>query len=338
MVRALAILLIAVGSGTASHAAPPCTASQPDSIVAGAGTGSSDGQHFVMSNGVRLWYCVAGKGAAGSPPVVFLHGGPGQGTYHFAALAGPAAEQTMRIVYFDQRGTGRSAKPPKGEYSIPLLVDDIEALRAALGVPRIALIGHSFGGTLALEYATKYPDRVSHIVFVSGLWSMPAQCSWRLKTLEQRRPEAYARVRLDTLDQQGRRRNDCELEMRAFDSGRAREAYGNEAMFPDSVVRIRLDSTQNASGFRNSGEMGAALFQQGLLRYDFGQFARLKMPVLVIAGRYDGAARPEGLRLLAKRLPHAQFKEFDRSGHFVYLDEPTRFAREVARFIRKDKP
>ena len=61
--------------------------------------------------------------------------------------------------------------------------------------------------------------------------------------------------------------------------------------------------------------------------------AVLALPVLVIAGRHDGAARPEGLRELASRLPDARFVEYERSGHFVYLDEPDRFAREVSAFI-----
>jgi proline iminopeptidase len=58
------------------------------------------------------------------------------------------------------------------------------------------------------------------------------------------------------------------------------------------------------------------------------------MPVLVIAGKHDGAAGPRGQQELARRLPNARFVEFERSGHFVYLDEPDRFAREVTRFIR----
>jgi pimeloyl-ACP methyl ester carboxylesterase len=56
--------------------------------------------------------------------------------------------------------------------------------------------------------------------------------------------------------------------------------------------------------------------------------------VLVIAGRHDGTARPEGLRELADRLPAATYIVYDDSGHFVYLDEPERFARDVAEFLR----
>jgi proline iminopeptidase len=69
------------------------------------------------------------------------------------------------------------------------------------------------------------------------------------------------------------------------------------------------------------------------LTYRFAAFDRLTMPVLVIAGRHDGAAQPAGLRELARRLPNARFVEYERSGHFVYLDEAERFARDLADFV-----
>src|SRR2546428_5925965 len=131
-------------------------------------SGLRDGPHQVVVNNVRLWYRVAGRLAPGVPPVVFLHGGPGQGSYHFAALVGPSLEHSLRMVYFDQRGSGNSERPWTGEYSMATLVEDIEGLRRELGVPQIALIGHSFGGTLALEYAATYPAHVARVVIVAG--------------------------------------------------------------------------------------------------------------------------------------------------------------------------
>src|SRR6266576_1581559 len=135
-------------------------------------SGLRDGPHQVVINNVRLWYRVAGRPAPGVPPVVFLHGGPGQGSYHFAALVGIPLEHSLRMVYFDQRGSGNSERPWTAEYSMATLVEDIEGLRRELGVPQIALIGHSFGGAVALEYAATFSDRVSRLVIMSGMRSM----------------------------------------------------------------------------------------------------------------------------------------------------------------------
>jgi proline iminopeptidase len=290
------------------------------------------GAHQVTLNGVRHYYRVGGNAPAGTPPVVFLHGGPGQGSEHFDALAGPYMERELRVVYFDQRGSGHSKRPATGDYALPTLVEDIEALRRALGVPTIAVIGHSFGGLLALEYAAKYPQNVSRLVFVGGLWDTDLQCRLRGRRLAELRPDAYARVARDTIGPDGRPRNHCGLEFAAF-RGAAREAYNLTLMFPDPRVRARIDSVNAARGVRNTGELSRALFSGGQ-EYHFRAYDRLTMPVLVVAGRHDGAAHPDGLRELARRVPNARFVEYERSGHYAYLDEADRFAREIAAFVR----
>jgi proline iminopeptidase len=236
------------------------------------------------------------------------------------------------MVYFDQRGSGRSARPANGDYAIATLVADIEALRQTLGVPRIALVGHSFGGLLALEYAAKHPANTSHVAFVAGLWDTDLQCRLRGRRLAELRPEVYARVAKDTIGPDGKPRNHCGLEFTAF-SGAEREAYNLELMFPNPAVRARIDSVNAAQGIRNTGEISRAIFSGGgeIL---FRAYDRLTMPVIVIAGRHDGAAQPAGLRELAARLPNARFVEYDRSGHYPYLDEPDRFAGEVTSFVR----
>ncbi len=317
------------GGASPRAEAPAPTATAEGSLPAGLRAGP----HELVVDSTTLWYRVGGVAATEVPPVVFLHGGPGQGSEHFDALAGPFLERTLRMVYFDQRGSGRSGKPASGDYGIPTLVADVEALRQALGVPRITVMGHSFGAVLALEYAARYPEHTASVIVVAGAWDMPYQCRLRLRTLAERRPALWERVRGDTIDAQGARRHDCELELAAFPSGEEREAYNLETMFPNPAVSRRMDSVNVAQGIRNTGEMGRALFRGGLLQYRFTGFDRVRAPVLVIAGRRDGAARPEGLRELALRLPRGRFLELEKSGHFVYLDEPERFAREVTAFL-----
>jgi proline iminopeptidase len=290
--------------------------------------GAATGEHDVVVNGVRLWYRVAGNGAAGAAPVVFLHGGPGQGSYHFAALEGPRMERSLRMVYLDQRGSGRSERPWNRAYSLELLVEDLEAVRKLLGAPRIALVGHSFGGTLALEYAAKYPTHVSALVFVAGLWDAPGQTRLRCQRTLETFPDAARRALGDSA---AAKDPSCDWFWNQPEA--EREAMNNALMFPDSATRIRLDSVQAASGQRNTGELGNALFRNGLLRYRFAGMRRLTMPVLVVAGRHDGASVGAGLQELVRQLPNARYVEYENSGHFVYLDEPDRFARDVAAFV-----
>ena len=308
-----------------------CAPSQVPAIASAIPEGLRDGRHEVTLNGVRHFYRVGGNALPGTPPVVFLHGGPGQGSEHFDALSGPYMERELRVVYFDQRGSGYSERPANGDYALSTLVEDVEALRRTLGVPKIALMGHSFGGLLSLEYAAKYPQNVSHLVFVAGLWDTDLQCRLRARRLSELRPDVYARVARDTIGPDGKPQSHCNLEFNAF-RGAEREAYNTQLMFPDPAVRARIDSVNAAKGVRNTGEMSRALFAGGR-EYQFRAYDRLTMPVLVVAGRHDGAAHPEGLRELARRLPNARYVEYERSGHFVYVDEADRFAREVTELV-----
>ena len=231
------------------------------------------------------------------------------------------------MVYFDQRGSGKSERPWTGEYSMATLVEDIEGLRRELGAPQIALIGHSFGGTLALEYAAAYPTRVARLVIVSGMWSMSVLGHYQCERIRAVYP-ALARAADSAATGQDDR---CQWFWNLPASQRT--PLYEALMFPDSVVRARLDSTVAASHLPNTGELSAALSRAGLGQYQFASFAKVSMPTLVIAGRLDGAIVPKGLQELTQRLPNATFVEYDRSGHFVYLDEPDRFVRDVTSFI-----
>ncbi len=300
---------------------------------------SASGEHDEVLNGVRLYYRVAG--ASDRTPVLFLHGGPGYNSYSFATLAGPRLEKDLNMIYFDQRGSGRSERPWTQAYSTDILVQDIEALRQRLGTQRIALLGHSFGGTLALEYAARYPEHVSRIVFVDGLSDGPASIrSWR-ERLEKVKPEASkaAPVSGDNPSDTDRVCAETKANMTFVNlsTGKDGKAFFDSMQFVDQEIRKKQDAVDEKSGLKNTGELSNALFSGGLACYRFTQHSRLTMPVLVIGGRHDGAIGMAPLRELAAKLPHATLSEYEQSAHFPYLEEPDRFATEVIGFLAEAK-
>ena len=123
-----------------------------------------DGQQHLELNGVRHWVRIAGA-VCKTTPLVIVHGGPGGFVYTFEQTAGAQLEQSQTIIYFEQRGCGRSsdASDPSS-YTVPQLVDDLEQLRHALELDKIDLLGFSFGAELALEYAASYPQFVRRVV------------------------------------------------------------------------------------------------------------------------------------------------------------------------------
>lgn len=319
--------LAAVRPAAAQSCTTPGTAAVPDSAVGGL----ASGPHTLVANGVRLWYCVAGDARRGAPPVVFLHGGPGEGSFRFAALAGAPLERSLRMVYLDQRGSGRSERPWTGEYTLPLLVEDVEAVRRALGVPRIGIVAHSFGVAIALEYAAKYPGNVWRMVLAGGLSDAAESGRSQCEQLARVNPQAYARAR-EALDSTAR------ADPRACDVFRAlpgpeAEAFFRANMFPDPATAARVARADSASALRRTGEIGRALFAGGLARWRFEGHARLTMPVLVVAGALDHQVGMQGPRDLVRLLPSGRLLVYPRSGHFVYVDEPERFTRDVADFL-----
>ena len=279
------------------------------------------GEHNVVINGVRVWYRVAGQQQG--TPVVFLHGGPGQGSQTFARFAGPPLERTQRMIYLDQRGSGRSEKHWKKEYSLDLMVDDLEKLRRHWNVEKMALIGHSFGTVVGLEYAAKYPNRVSHLVLTGAVVDFPAavevHCA-RLKTLK---PELYSEAVKRVSKGSSHR---CST----FVAGRE---YIDNAMYPDPAIMKIVNETDTTDGMKNTGEIFGALAKQNILEWRFDKHERLTMPVLVIGGAKDFQAVVEPLRPFVARLRNARLVEYEGRGHFMFVEEPERFARDVTQFL-----
>ncbi len=152
-------------------------------------------------DGCRLWTAKTGRGA----PLILCHGGPGLWDM-FGSLAALLAGH-VRVIRWDQRGCGRSER--RGPYSVARSVADLDAVRNGLGVDRVAVLGHSWGATLALRYALDDPDRVSALIYVSGTglgwaWHEPFQraIAERLAPSAARRSELRGRARTEAGDRE----------------------------------------------------------------------------------------------------------------------------------------
>src|SRR5579862_9390736 len=125
---------------------------------------------YVDANGVMIYYKSFGKGA----PLVIVHGGPGASHDYFLPYLLPLARQN-RLIFIDERGSGRSQKldDPSG-YTVENMVEDVETVRKALGLGKINLLGHSYGGVLAQAYALKYQQNLNHLILGSTFSSTKA--------------------------------------------------------------------------------------------------------------------------------------------------------------------
>src|SRR5512141_2750598 len=111
------------------------------------------------TDGVKLWYTTAGRGST----IVVVHGGPGMDHKSLAADLEPLTRK-HRLVYYDQRGGGRSTLPGDTKLlTIDHHVEDLESLRRHLGIEKMTILAHSFGPAIAALYAIKYPQHVDRM-------------------------------------------------------------------------------------------------------------------------------------------------------------------------------
>jgi len=116
------------------------------------------------SDGVDLYVQVKGSGT----PCLYIHGGPGSGSWWLEKFSGPLLEKRFRMIYLDQRGVARSSSPKDGNYSMDRMVRDFEEVRAALHIETWITLGHSFGGLLQVGYAQRHPQVIAGMIMLNA--------------------------------------------------------------------------------------------------------------------------------------------------------------------------
>jgi len=120
-------------------------------------------KHIITSDSVNLYVTVKGKGT----PLLYLHGGPGSGSYWIEKFMGDSLEKHFKVIYLDQRGCCRSTSPKNNDYSMDRMVKDFEEVRKALGIKSWLTMGHSFGGLLQMGYVLRYPESVKGMIMMT---------------------------------------------------------------------------------------------------------------------------------------------------------------------------
>ncbi len=150
-------------------------------ILAGI-TAEATEKRIITSDGVDLYIEVKGEGT----PLLYLHGGPGSGSYWFEKFFGEFMEQNFTVIYLDQRGVGRSGGDKDTDYTLERMALDFEEVRIALGYDSWLTLGHSFGGILQTGYANLYPEAQKGMIMVNCTLSLnDSFCnSWGPKAAE----------------------------------------------------------------------------------------------------------------------------------------------------------
>jgi len=270
------------------------------------------------AHGATIYYEMFGSGSG--TPLVVANGGPGfDHTYLHVSSAWDALARNRRVVFYDQRGTGRSVSPGKGQtYTLADQIDDLEALRAHLGFDRIDLLGHSWGGFLAMSYAARHPDRIAHLLIVDSAAPLFKDTIFLFNDVF---PEGVERQHGWSFAEDMGDRAAADADLREylamlFYSPEKREGF--LSALSTSVYNRAVNEAVN----------------KDISRFDLNpEIVKFRFPVLVVTGRYDMNVAP----LVAFKIHHAiqgsRFVVFERSGHLPFYEEPEAFTRTVEEFL-----
>ena len=260
----------------------------------------------VSVKGAELFYSVRGNG----PACLVLSG---IGTKPYERLTPPQLSDRLRLVYVDLRGSGRSTGEPT-DLTFDVLADDLEAIRVDLGVERIAVLGHSILGILAIEYGRRCPASVSHVIAVG---TPPSGDMARLSAMAGSFFEEDA------------------------SEDRKRLLRDNLATLPSGASVMQTVFAQAPMRFFDARFDAAPLFAEavprpGLLQHILRTLtpawdvtaasSSLQVPIFIGHGRYDYTVPYALWDGIAAKLPGTTLQIFEQSGHQPFFEEPDRFA------------
>jgi len=277
-------------------------------------------QGLLSLEDARIFYEVLGTGE----PIIVVHGGPGL-DHGYLQPGMDALSGRNTLVYYDQRGTGRSsAELDSTAINVDAFVDDIEALRQALEFDEVTVLTHSFGSRFGLEYARRYPDRLRALILMN-----PVDPGTRFAGASATRQEAARTPE----DQEELTRLMATEGFAAQDPATLSAVYrvAFRGTFRDRSRVDELDFQLPATTARNGQEVGRLL---GLSMGDGEWWDRLpgiRVPTLILHGRYDipPVAMAEAL---GDAMPNATVSILE-SGHFPYIEDADGLASAVAGFF-----
>jgi proline-specific peptidase len=273
---------------------------------------ATESSGFAMANGHKLYYATLGRGM----PVIFMHGGLGFDHQYFRPFADPLAN-AAQVVYYDHLGHGKSDRPANlSEITLERLSTDCDALATALGFDKFVLVGHSYGGFIAFDFAFRFPNRLAGLVFT---------CTAPDLASGQRDPLGGTPAQADAWARRRQAANATDQEFRANWTVVA-PLYYNNASPPAGVLEdVDRRTIYSAAGANRGLEI--------LGGYDFvSRLPNLKVPTAVQYGAGDIWRFGDNERI-AKNIPGATLKYYANSGHWPFQEEQSAFIADMREFV-----
>lgn len=270
---------------------------------------------------VSLFVEVIGKGY----PIVLMHGGPG--VDHTTMLPFRSLADQFTLVLYDHRCNGRSVGAEVQSMTWENLTADADTLRQSLGFERWVVLGHSFGGMVALEFALRYPQSLSHLVLLDTCGD-----TW---WVQKNAPRILAK--------RGYNKSTVETAEHFYNGEITPDEFMQSVRKLSTAYYHRLNPLQLARdialGMRMKTRPEALIFGYSQLLKGWTVMDRLdeiKVPTLVMAGRNDFQFPPEHQAALAAGIPSARLEIIERAGHNSHSERPAEVIQALNNFLNPE--
>ncbi len=277
-------------------------------LLVGVGAGAWETANL---HGVDIQYRRAGSG----PALVILPGAAGMDVALYQEVLN-ALQGQAEVFYVNPRGAGGSGTPADGDYSIEAVVADLEELRKFWQLSNLVVLGHGYGGQVALLYALEFPDAVRGLILSGGAHYLGEDWFVERQEATERHPAFEAYEELPVLEHNS---NDAVLMLDFYDW----EAHQDRFAWLEPHLQVRLEANGH-------------FMEQDMIDFDLrSRVAAIEQPVLLLWGRFDVVDPVERAEQLDSLLPHSELVVFEEAAHLAFLEQSTAFVEAVEQFLDK---
>lgn len=286
---------------------------------------SAESKGLLTSDQTELYYKFTGTGDT----LVVLHGGPGLSHHYLYPQLDSLLSDHFTLLFYDQRGSGASEGiEDTTKLTMKAFVEDLEAIRSHFNIDKLNLLGHSFGGLLALYYGITYPDRISSLVLVDPDAASDAlRTPYQIKTIRSRITEQQWAF-LDSIEQT--------TDYKKYEPQSWERYYKT---FLTSYFANPQDTAHLYLGFDSLNiqkiEKTGKYVRKDLGKYDVhDSLYRITCPALILQGD-ESVFSVEGAEAIRQKLLNSQLIVFEHCGHFEYIEFPEQFKSAVLNFYNE---
>lgn len=275
----------------------------------------------VESAGASLFVEAMGEGE----PIIIIHGGPGLDHSYFLPYLEPLAKE-YRLIFYDQRASGRSTAGDSTAFTMAQFVDDIDAIRKAFDYDTVHLMAHSWGGLLGMRYAIEYPERLRSLMLVNSNPASSALQETANARLQARITPTDSVARMNIINTEGFRQRKPEALATYF-----RVAFKPSFYDPDQTDKLRFwfDDRYVENSVMLQGLGADVSFQSFDLH---PHLTSLSMPTLILHGVHDPVSRSE-IEPIMEAIQGSHLIMIEESGHFPFIETPSVFNQHIHDFL-----